>query len=382
MDDELGNIYSLYQSASPVADLKEEKAQKILGELALVSIRIINQIHLPGTPKSDKTDPVITARYQRSLCILDKSIWEEIKNITTSNQKHPEFQEQFLKRFSRELLKLIREMRKFFPDDFDRLYPAPHLELESEAEHLNKKITELSSAAASEKEMELLSILKTTISYSNLKSIKAGFFHLEFLTDLLGGMSAVEDPSENKKERWMNLMIEYGFNSPTFYSYCCMEIIKKRDDCQDIIESYSELYWIKKRLQQLVPWNGMPFHRALPGIKSSLLNFVDAEISHLQSLEKIGGDLAGNFQINENFRVSFSVKELAYFIHLQVECGIILEEKPKKIHQYVIGHYKTSETEKISEKSFKNATYSKSPNNVSKVITKLSEMLARAQDDL
>lgn len=382
MDDELGNIYSLYQSASPVADLKEEKAQKILGELALVSIRIINQIHLPGTPKGDKTDPVIIARYQRSLCILDKSIWEEIKNITTSNQKHPEFKEQFLKRFSGELLKLIREMRKFFPDDFDRLYPAPHLELESEAEHLNKKITELSSAAASEKEMELLSILKTTISYSNLKSIKAGFFHLEFLTDLLGGMSTVEDPSENKKERWMNLMIEYGFNSPTFYSYCCMEIIKKRDDCQDIIESYSELYWMKKRLQQLVPWNGMPFHRALPGIKSSLLNFVDAEISHLQSLEKIGGDLAGNFQINENFRVSFSVKELAYFIHLQVECGIILEEKPKKIHQYVIGHYKTRETEKISEKSFKNATYSKSPNNVSKVITKLSQMLARAQGDL
>jgi hypothetical protein len=126
----------------------------------------------------------------------------------------------------------------------------------------------------------------------------------------------------------------------------------------------------------------MPFHKALPGIKSSLLNFVDAEISHLQSLEKIGGDLASYGQINENFRVSFSVKELAYFIHLQVECGIILEEKPKKIHQYIVGHYSTQETEKISEKSFKNATYSRSPNNVKKVITKLTEMLARAQDDL
>jgi len=382
MDDELGNIYSLYQSANPIADLIEEKAQKILAELALVCIRIIDQIHLSKTPKDNNTDPVIIAQYQRSLCILDRSIWEEIKSITTSNQKHPEFKQQYLKKFSSELLKLIREMRNFFPDDFDGLYPAPHLQLESGADHLNKKLTELSSKAATEKEIELLSILKSTISHSNLKSIKAGFFHFEFLGEMITGLSAVEDSSENKIERWTNLMIEYGFNSPAFYSYCCMEIIKTRDDCQDIIESYSELYWIKKRLQQLVPWNGMPFHKSLPGIKSSLLNFVEAEISHLQSLEKIGGNLAGSGQINENFRVSFSVKELAYFIHLQVECGIILEEKPKKIHQYVIGHYSTQETKRISEKSFKNATYSRSQNNISKVITKLSEMLARAQDDL
>jgi len=382
MEDELGNIYSLYQSASPIADLKGEKAQKILEELALVSIRIIDQIHLSGTPKGDNTNPSIIAQYQKSLCILDKSIWEEIENITTSNQKHPEFKEQFLKKFSSELLKLIREIRKFFPDDFDGLYPAPLLHLESGAEHLNKKLNELISKATSEEQNELLSILKATISYNYLRSIKAGFFHTEFLEEMLGAMSAVEDSSDNKIERWTNLMIEYGFNSPAFYSYCCIEIIKKRDDCQDIIESYSELYWIKKRLQQLVPWNGMPFHKALPGIKSSLLNFVDAEISHLQSLEKIGGDLASYGQINENFRVSFSVKELAYFIHLQVECGIILEEKPKKIHQYIVGHYSTQETEKISEKSFKNATYSRSPNNVKKVITKLTEMLARAQDDL
>lgn len=382
MEDGLGNIYALYKSAGPIADLMEEKAQEILAALALVSMRIINQIHLSGIPKVHNTDPVIIARYQRSLCILDKSIWKEIKNITISNQKHPEFKEKFLKKFSVELLKLIREMRKFFLDDFDGLYPAPHLELESEAEHLNKKLTELISPAASEKEIEILSILKTIISHSYLESIKAGFFQLEFLGEMLKGLSAIEYPSENKIERWMNLMIEYGFNSPTFYSYCCMEIIKTRDDCQDMTESYSELYWIKKRLQQLVPWNGMPFHKALPSIKSSLLNFVDAEISHLQSLEKIGGNLAGSGQINENFRVSFSVKELAYFIHLQVECGIILEEKPKKIHQYVIGHYSTQETKNISEKSFKNATYSRSQNNVSKVVTKLSEMLARAQDDL
>jgi len=382
MEDELGNIYSLYQSASPIADLKGEKAQKILEELALVSIRIIDQIHLSGTPKGDNTNPSIIAQYQKSLCILDKSIWEEIENITTSNQKHPEFKEQFLKKFSSELLKLIREIRKFFPDDFDGLYPAPLLHLESGAEHLNKKLNELISKATSEEQNELLSILKATISYNYLRSIKAGFFHTEFLEEMLGAMSAVEDPSDNKIERWTNLMIEYGFNSPAFYSYCCIEIIKKRDNCQDIIESYSELYWIKKRLQQLLPWNGMPFHKALPGIKSSLLNFVDAEISHLQSLEKIGGDLAAYGQINENFRVSFSVKELGYFIHLQVECGIILEEKPKKIHQYIVGHYSTQETEKISEKSFKNATYSRSPNNVKKVITKLTEMLARAQDDL
>ncbi|MGN8056058.1 hypothetical protein ACTJKN_07290 [Pedobacter sp. 22163] len=377
MDDELGNIYSLYQSVNPIADLSEEKAKRILEDLEIISARIIDQLHLSEALNGN--NPSVIARYQRSLCILDDSIWEEIENASTLKEKHTEFKQQFLKKFSGVLLKLTREIRKFFPENFDERYPAPMLHLQSEARHLDKKLAKLSSQAVSDAENELLSILETTISLSNLRSIKAGFFHLGFLADLLGAMNAAEDSSGNKTQRWKNLMIEYGFNSPAFYSYCCMEIIKKRDNCQDIIESYSELYWIKKRLQQLVPWNGMPFHKALPDIKISLLNFVDAEISHLQSLEKIGGDLAGYGQINENFRVSFSVKELAYFIHLQVECGIILEEKPKKIHQYVIGHYSTRETEKISEKSFKNAYYAKGSDGVKKVIEKLSQMLARAQ---
>lgn len=381
MEDELGNIFNLYQTAGPIADLQEEKARYILGELAPACTRIIAQIHPSVSPGSHNKTPMPIVRYQKLLCILDNGIWEEIEHIDTSKQQHPGFSDQFVRKFSGELLTVIRKMRKFYPEEFDRLYPAPILQLESDAGRLNKKLAELSSGA-SEEQMELLSILKTIMSYSYLKSIKAGFFHLEFLEEMLAVLSAIKEPSDSKLTRWMSLMIEYGLNSPAFYSYCCMEIMRRHNRCQDIFDSYSVLYWIKKKLQQLVPWTKISFHSTLPDIKSSLLNFVDAEISHLQSLEKIGGDLATYGQMDQNFRVSFSVKELAYFIHLQVQCGIILEEKPKKIHQYVVGHYNTRETEKISEKSFKNASYSRYQNNVSKVMTKLSEMIALAQGDL
>ena len=84
--------------------------------------------------------------------------------------------------------------------------------------------------------------------------------------------------------------------------------------------------------------------------------------------------------LESNFKVTFTVRQLALFINLQVEAGIITIKSPKLLHQYITKHYSTTEKEVISEKSFKNAYYGYVDKDIQKVIEKIVVMLNIAQD--
>jgi peptidyl-tRNA hydrolase len=70
---------------------------------------------------------------------------------------------------------------------------------------------------------------------------------------------------------------------------------------------------------------------------------------------------------------------LAYLIFLAVEVGIVTERKAKRVHEYIISHVSTTETEKISEKSFSNGYYVPNSVDIGIVSDKLAQMLAKAQ---
>lgn len=174
------------------------------------------------------------------------------------------------------------------------------------------------------------------------------------------------------------LLTSLNFNHPSFYHSCCSYFNHELQQCENISEQYRLIHFFKKLIAQIFKMISIPYNRNLPDIDESLLRYLEGEISYLKSIDTIAEDLSSVGILDSNFRVNFTVRQLAVFIHLQVEAGIITSKSPKTLYQYVTKHYSTVEKDNISEKSFKNVYYGNAGKDVEKVIDKIVTMLAIA----
>lgn len=176
------------------------------------------------------------------------------------------------------------------------------------------------------------------------------------------------------------LLTSLNFNHPSFYHSCCSHFNHELQRCENINEQYRLLHFFKKLIGQVFKTISIPYNRNLPDIDESLMRYLESEISYLKSIDTIAEDLSSGGILDSYFKVNFTVRQLAIFIHLQVEAGIIITQSPKTLHQYVTKHYSTAEKDNVSEKSFKNAYYGNAGKDVEKVIDKIVTMLAIAQE--
>ncbi|MBB6237283.1 hypothetical protein HDC90_001903 [Pedobacter sp. AK013] len=176
------------------------------------------------------------------------------------------------------------------------------------------------------------------------------------------------------------LLVSLNFNHPSFYHSCCCHFNHELQKCENISEQYRLIHFFKKLIEQVFKTISISYNGNLPNIDESLLRYIKSEISYLKTIDAIAEDLSCGGILDSNFKVTFTVRQLAIFIHLQVEAGIITTHSPKALHQYVTKHYSTTERDIISEKSFKNAYYANVGIDVQKVIEKIVVMLGIAQD--
>ncbi|TBO42882.1 hypothetical protein [Pedobacter kyonggii] len=176
------------------------------------------------------------------------------------------------------------------------------------------------------------------------------------------------------------LLTSLNFNHPSFYHSCCSHFNHELQQCENISEQYRLIHFFKKLIGQVFKMISKPYNINLPDIDESLLRYLEGEISYLKSIDTIAEDLNSGCILDSNFKVNFTVRQLAVFINLQVEAGIITSQSPKTLHQYVTKHYSTIEKDNISEKSFKNVYYGNAGKDVEKVIDKIVAMLAIAHE--
>ncbi|MFD2285956.1 hypothetical protein GJU39_01320 [Pedobacter petrophilus] len=177
-----------------------------------------------------------------------------------------------------------------------------------------------------------------------------------------------------------NILLKVGFDHPDFMSYYYKEIRNSSLKERSITQQYRQIISTKKELEQLLPSGKKLFDKPSKKMKQQIIIFLDAELEFLKELDFITSELINAGILNANYKVSLSVKQLAFYVFLNVECGIITEQKAKKIHEYVIANVGTTEKDEISEKSFKNAYYVHAPEDIKKIIEKLGKMLATAQN--
>jgi hypothetical protein len=177
-------------------------------------------------------------------------------------------------------------------------------------------------------------------------------------------------------------IISLNYNHPGFYEFCCTYFSKEVERCEEISAQYTTLNFIKKCINQISPLTAQKYSPDLPSIQDSLLKFISSELDYLNSMDNIGAHLHQHGLLDDRYKVTLTVRQLAIFIHLQVEANIIISETPKLLHEYIAKHYRTNETDRISAKSFKNAYYSASTEDLEKVIDKIVTMLSLAQEKL
>jgi hypothetical protein len=187
----------------------------------------------------------------------------------------------------------------------------------------------------------------------------------------------LENPAEDEKDlRLIRLLISTNLNTVEFYWYCCQGLQEELTGELTVAEQYKKLASLKKRLNQYPKLQVQGYLHEQPSIKNSLLKFIKAEIKSLKELEFIAQDLVNSGMLASNFKVSLSAKQLAFYIYLNVECGIIITEQPKKLHEFIITHVDSAQKRGLSLKSFKNNYYSHAPADVKKVEERLAGMLA------
>lgn len=175
-------------------------------------------------------------------------------------------------------------------------------------------------------------------------------------------------------------LLRAGYNRPDFLNHYLKDIGRQISEGNSIAEQYRKVISIRKEVDQLLPTGNPILDRPSWKIRARIKKFLAAELKFLKLLDFITSELINTGILDANYKVSLSVKQLAFYIFLNVECGIITEQKAKKVHEYVISHVATSEKQGISEKSFKNAYYVHAPEDIKKIIEKLGRMLAIARN--
>jgi len=178
----------------------------------------------------------------------------------------------------------------------------------------------------------------------------------------------------------IKIYLEVGINHHDLYNYTKVFLSKEIEKKETLAEQISLVCFLRKEMRVLFVENQIPQFKKGPDIKKVIKRFLREELLLLRAMEFVNHEVEEAGIMNANYKVSFSVKQLAFFVHLQMETGIIIWQRAKFAHQYIARHFSTVERDSISEKSARNAHYNHASEDIKKVIAKLSEMLALAQE--
>jgi hypothetical protein len=316
---------------------------------------------------------------QQSLVFLLDRVFKEMLKIQGA-QAQPEQRLSRLQEMLRALLNILAFMQSNLKPFFNAAGKVPECYIDSHRiQHQDNHSYIQQSLEARKTPDRLILLLMALLRFENGSAdaeitFKQFNWVIRLQHELLAYLKNTEADENN--QRLMNLLVSLNLNSAGFYLYCCERLRKNLDSELTVAEQYKKLASLKKRLNQLPELELAGYLPGQMSIRLLLLKFLKAEIKALNELEFIAQDLVNAGILTSNFKVSLSAKQLAFYVYLNVECGIIIAEKPKKLHEFIIDHVDSAQKHGLSLKSFKNNYYSHAPADVKKVEERLASMLA------
>ena len=169
--------------------------------------------------------------------------------------------------------------------------------------------------------------------------------------------------SSEQKDRAKTLqenLYAINFNSIDFFNYCKKQIhddIQNMDSQKDQIE---KLYFHFKTANQKIIDTGVCFNRRQTSIKEHISHWILEEICFLEKrMVLLAHPNTDQQLIDQNFKIvtELSVAQVACFIRLLVESGVIKNKNRKELITFYAVYTQSKKQENISPESFRMRFY-------------------------
>ena len=382
MNYELFTYHQIFDQTISAGQAKSTKIEELASDLKLESGRILIALQINIASLDPSKAKQYIHQHQQAIQVILEELDKTSQNIEKNSIK--DNTQQVVELFRSTSEKLLSELQKYFPAHFNYQSKIPGNLLKKTKEDIEQKTSQIIEVLSKLKSQRLINNLENAL-YPILAEHSAITYHqkayMESFLEKLSGIITQAETGISTMDILLHL-ISSNYNHPLFYPLCCRYFNQEIERCEELSAQYTTLNFIKKCIKQTYSPTKDKYSPDQQSIQHSLIRYIKTEMEYLESMDKIGAHLHQHGLLDEHYKVTLTVKQLAIFIHLQVEANIIIAETPKLLHEYIAKHYSTNETDRISAKSFKNAYYSASIDDLEKVIDKIVTMLAIAQEKL
>lgn len=299
----------------------------------------------------------------------------KISQISVSPLK--QIDKEILKQLEMAMDELIDHIYHYYPNEFNPNTKATPLHLQDYQQQYELQETALFKTLETHQIDPKLKTIVETILMNN-PGQHPSYSEIDLKKKLLDHLPLIPQGSDLSNQIAM-LLIALRYNHHDLYDYHLETLHQRQQKAISAAEQFRDLILYRKELDQLMELRENDFFIQNPNLKSILLKGTDAEINFLKDLDFLNTELIHSGILDSSYKVGLSVRQLAFYIFLNVECGVITERKAKTVHQYIVANVSSKEAEQISEKSFSNAYYVHHPEDIRKVSEFLAKMLAMAQ---
>ncbi len=314
--------------------------------------------------------------HQRSLGLLMDGISARLLSKEEENTG-PALRKNLLEHLLTECEALLSFIKNHFPEHMDQKMALPEQAAHQVRERLKEKINQISGTVGSADQLLNLAAMMETALMEGQPVYRSERLWDKMLTDL-------KEVTKNKPlntVQAISFLIIHNFNHQLGTKIIYGIIDEQLHLMPDPEKQLNELMLLEKAIAQASAISGKKLFPGLPSLGNPITKYISAEIKLIKRMNRLVQRTSAADPFEGCFAFSLSVKQLAYLIYLQVETGVLITRTAKQVHQYFANRFTTFDGGSISEKSFKNAYYSHAPEDIQKVIEKLSQMLALAEEN-
>jgi hypothetical protein len=206
--------------------------------------------------------------------------------------------------------------------------------------------------------------------------------YLKQLKHELLNLARQQLPGKSDDVPLMWTLFDMNFNSVTYYEYLTERIRAYHETTDDFSERIGALTLAIKLMQQRIPKQGYAFDPESLSIRDQLIQWSQLELNYyLQKVSNSSKTIeASANQTDVRVKLDLSVAQLAYFIRLFIEEGLLDQNNITPLIRKIAGVFETKRSDTISAKSLENRYYNVELGTRQSTRTILTNMIRRIDE--
>ncbi|MFO8234725.1 MAG: hypothetical protein R6U04_04880 [Bacteroidales bacterium] len=300
--------------------------------LIRLSDKVFQNLYRPGS------ENIYTISVDSTILNLQKLIYQQIEN-------------------------LLSFMKSYFTKYFNHNDKIPEQYRLVAQRELRENNRQLYYQLKSEKNCTLLDIAFYPIKKIHESNESVSFRRLIYIEKLSKEInnSCLSCPGNSNNCRLKTNLIYLNFNSYRFFCFLTQEITYEYTEKDTICGQIEKLCHHLKQINQVQVNSDFIYKPEQKPLNEQLLSWLMEEISYLEKKRELSSSMVRDNKalLNKDFKIitGQSVSQVAFFLKLLVDVGVITNRNQRELIQFVASNIKTKQTTHISPESLRTKYY-------------------------